>query len=69
MSTSFDIGSAPATRWPPAAASSIAALFGAWRSWRSARRQTASLSPLSDRQLRDIGFHRDHATDLILRRP
>jgi uncharacterized protein YjiS (DUF1127 family) len=57
MSTSFDAGSAPAVRWTPVAA------------WRRTRGQTASLSALSDRQLRDIGFRRDHATDRIVRRP
>jgi uncharacterized protein YjiS (DUF1127 family) len=59
MSTTFDVESAPAARWTPATA---------WRNWRKARRQTASLSALSDHQVHDIGFHRDRATDRILRR-
>jgi len=69
MSTSFDIEAAPAARWTLAGAGSIAPLIGAWRNWRSARRQTDSLHALSDDQLRDIGFLRDHATGRIARRP
>jgi uncharacterized protein YjiS (DUF1127 family) len=69
MSTTFDVESAPAARWTPAAAGLIARLFEAWRTWRSARQQTERLSALSDHQLRDIGFCRDHTTNLIVRRP
>lgn len=68
MSTSFNVEPAPAVRWTPAAAGLIAHLFGAWRTWRSARQQTEYLSALSDHQLRDIGFCRDHTANLIVRR-
>ena len=69
MSTSFDAGAAPGPHWAPAAAGVISPLFAAWRRWRKTRRQTGSLSGLSDHQLRNIGFVRDYGAGQIVRRP
>lgn len=67
MSTSFNVEPAPA-RLAGVAAGLAAPLFAVWRAWRSARRQSASLGALSDAQLRDIGFRRDHDARRIVRR-